>query len=77
MIENLSRKEILRLLSTNYIGRIGCCDNHTPHVIPITYYFDKETQTIISHTREGLKTKVLRENPKVCLQVEEVDDLNN
>ena len=77
MIQNLSKTEIEKVLSNHYLGRMGCCENNTPHVIPITYYYDKETQSIISHTREGMKSKIFRNNPSVCLEVEEFENLRN
>jgi len=77
MIENLNKQEILSVLKRNYIGRIGCYFEDTPHIIPITYAFDLESGHIISHTREGFKSKIFRENPIVCLQVEELENLNN
>lgn len=77
MIKNLSKTEIEDVLSNHYIGRVGCCANNVPHVIPITYFYDKESGDIISHTREGMKTKIFRNNPRICLEVEEVEDLSN
>ena len=77
MIQNLSKTEIEKVLSSHYLGRMGCCENNTPHVIPITYYYDKTTQSIISHTREGMKSKIFRNNPSVCLEVEEFENLRN
>ncbi len=77
MIENLNDQEIEKVLINNYIGRIGCCDDETPHVIPTTYYYDPKTKSIISHTREGMKTKIFRKHPRICLEVEEIENLNN
>ena len=77
MIRNLSKTEIEKILSSHYVGRMGCCDNNIPHVIPITYYYDKKTKSIISHTREGMKSKIFRNNPSVCLEVEEFKNLCN
>ncbi len=77
MIKNLSKTEIEDVLSNHYIGRVGCCKDNVPHVIPITYFYDKESGDIISHTREGMKIDIFRNNPTVCLEVEEVEDLQN
>lgn len=77
MVEKLSKNEIFDLLESNYIGRISCSDGKRSYIVPITYYFDKETNNIISHSGEGLKLRLLRENPNVCFEVENIVDINH
>lgn len=70
MIEELGPSQIERLLHEQVIGRIGCHALNRTYVVPITYaYIDG---AVVSHTGNGLKVRMMRMNPSVCF---EVDDL--
>jgi len=72
MLGKLTMPEIERLLTKEVVGRIGCTDGQMVYVVPISYAYDGEY--IYCHTREGLKVDIMRRNPVVCF---EVDDLQN
>lgn len=72
MIGELSVLEIEALLHNEVIARIGChTDGHT-YVVPVTYAYDGEA--IFGYSPEGLKLTMMRENPKVCVEVDHIDD---
>jgi len=75
MIDKLSSAEIEGLLSSQCVGRIGCNDNETVYVVPISYAYDGEY--IYCHTYEGKKMEIMRRNPKVCFEVDEMKDMSN
>ena len=77
MIKNLNKKEILRLLEDNYIGRLAFVSGECPFVIPITYFFDAEEKSIISYSAVGHKIKAMRKNDSVCLQVDQIVSIMN
>jgi nitroimidazol reductase NimA-like FMN-containing flavoprotein (pyridoxamine 5'-phosphate oxidase superfamily) len=77
MVEKLSQEEICEVLENNYIGRIGCIDGKKSYIVPITYSFDKTTRTVISHSGEGMKLRMLRENPNVCFETEQIEDIHH
>lgn len=77
MVENLSQEQVFEVLENNYIGRIGCIDGARSYLVPITYSFDKETLTIISHSGEGMKLRILRANPNVCFETEQIEDIHH
>lgn len=54
-------------------GHLGCIYEGNPYVIPMNYYLDDST--IYLFTTEGTKSRALDTNPAVCLQVEEIHDL--
>lgn len=60
---------------TGTVGRIGCHANGRTYIVPITYAFDGER--IIGHSADGLKLEMMRANPDVCFQVEQVENLGN
>jgi nitroimidazol reductase NimA-like FMN-containing flavoprotein (pyridoxamine 5'-phosphate oxidase superfamily) len=42
-----------------------------PYIVPINYYF--EDGCAYSHSLPGLKISALRENPRACLQVDDIE----
>ena len=74
-IDIMSSKEIQSLLQQVGYGHLGCALEGRPYVVPIQYYL--EDSTIYIFTTEGQKTKYMDANPQVCLQVEDVKDLQS
>jgi nitroimidazol reductase NimA-like FMN-containing flavoprotein (pyridoxamine 5'-phosphate oxidase superfamily) len=73
MIATLSTGQIEQLLHEQVIGRIGCHARGQTYVVPITYaYLDG---AIVCHTGNGLKVRMMRENPEVCFEVEDLRHL--
>ncbi|GAA4884314.1 hypothetical protein GCM10023311_03360 [Flaviramulus aquimarinus] len=77
MISNIDKDECLKILSNNYIGHLAYVYKNSPFVIPITYYFNKNKITVIGYTGEGHKTKALRLNKSVALEIAEITAVNN
>lgn len=70
MIGELSPPQIEQLLREQVVGRIGCHSRGRTYVVPVTYaYVDG---AIVSHTGNGLKVQMMRENPSVCFEVEDL-----
>lgn len=76
MIKKLAETDGTELLSRNYIGHLAFIDQGSPYIIPITYYFDREGQYILSYSSEGHKIKAMRRNKQVSLCVDEIDSVN-
>jgi nitroimidazol reductase NimA-like FMN-containing flavoprotein (pyridoxamine 5'-phosphate oxidase superfamily) len=72
MIEELGQRDAVVLLRENQIGHLGCVVEGEPYVLPVNYLYDGEA--IYIHSLPGLKIQALRQHPKVCLQVEAVQD---
>mgnify|MGYP001821299040 CR=1 FL=1 len=68
----LNQKEGVELLANNYIGHLGYLSGSCPYVVPITYYYDEASQTIISYSSESYKIEAMRKNPLVSLCVDEI-----
>ena len=73
MIGELGASQIERLLHEQVIGRIGCHARGRTYVVPVTYVY--EGGAILGHTGEGLKVRMMRENPTVCFEVEDLRHL--
>ena len=75
MIGEMTEEQIERLLSSQMIGRIGCCDNGRAYVVPVTYAY--AGGFIYAHSSEGRKVELMRHNPNVCFEVENVTNMAN
>jgi hypothetical protein len=71
-IVETTQSESLELLESTNFGHLGCAGDDQPYVVPMHYAFDGEN--IYFLTKEGMKTALLENNPKVCLQVEKIKD---
>jgi nitroimidazol reductase NimA-like FMN-containing flavoprotein (pyridoxamine 5'-phosphate oxidase superfamily) len=72
MIGQLSLPEIENLLHNEVIARLGCHSNGHTYIVPVTYAYDGEA--IFGYSPEGLKLTMMRENPRVCVEVDHIDD---
>lgn len=75
MLGILNELQIDMLLRSELVGRLGCCANDKPYIVPVAYAYDGNF--IYGHTREGKKIHMLRENPSICFEVDHVDDMAN
>ena len=75
MIGELSSPEIESLLRSQLIGRIGCHDGDEVYIVPISYAY--AAGCIYCHTSEGKKIDIMRKNPNLCFQLDEVLDITN
>jgi len=67
----LSRAEIDEFLRGQRIARLGCHARGVTYVVPLIYAY--ENGSVVAATTEGRKTAMLRENPLVCVEVDEYD----
>jgi nitroimidazol reductase NimA-like FMN-containing flavoprotein (pyridoxamine 5'-phosphate oxidase superfamily) len=72
MLKRLNEEEAKSLLSEGSIGHLGCVTKQGPYVVPVNYIF--HDGNIYVHSLMGDKILSLRENPKVCLQVEKLEN---
>jgi nitroimidazol reductase NimA-like FMN-containing flavoprotein (pyridoxamine 5'-phosphate oxidase superfamily) len=77
MIKDLNERRIVNLLGSNCVGSLGFIAQKSPHVLPVTYYFDGENHQIISYSMEGHKIEAMRDYPQVSLLVYEQDSLKS
>src|SRR5207244_7471630 len=53
------------------VRRLGCHADGTTYIVPLIYAYD--VGAVVAVTTEGRKTAMLRENPRVCVEVDEYD----
>ncbi|SDE44958.1 hypothetical protein SAMN05421636_105110 [Pricia antarctica] len=74
---DLTISESNNVLRNNYKGHLAYISQGRPFVIPTTYYFDHEDNSIISYTKEGHKIDAMRKNPSVSMVAEQVQSMIN
>jgi uncharacterized protein len=67
----LAPGEIEEFLRGQRIARLGCHAGGATYVVPLIYAYDDGA--VVAVTTEGRKTAMLRENPRVCVEVDEYD----
>jgi uncharacterized protein len=75
MLGSLDSKQIEDVLTRQVVGRIGCSAGGITYVVPISYAYDGEY--IYGHTMDGMKIDMMRKNPEVCFEVEDMKDMAN
>ncbi|MFI5133278.1 MAG: pyridoxamine 5'-phosphate oxidase family protein [Chitinophagales bacterium] len=75
MIEQLKTEEIESLLKKQILGHLACHADDITYIVPISYVYDGEY--IYARSNEGMKTMMMRKNPKVCFQAEKMDNMAN
>lgn len=73
MLGTLNTEQIEHVLRTQVIGHIGCHAEGQTYVVPVTYAYDGHS--VYAHSTEGMKISMMRKNPRVCFEVERVDNL--
>jgi nitroimidazol reductase NimA-like FMN-containing flavoprotein (pyridoxamine 5'-phosphate oxidase superfamily) len=75
MLRELNDTQIEALLKDQVIGRIGCHSAETMYVVPVNYVYDGTN--IYCHSAKGMKIDMMRENPQVCFEVDNIKEVTN
>jgi uncharacterized protein len=71
MMRMLNNEEARQLFQGARVVRLGCIANGEPYVVPINCHL--EGDHLYSHSLSGTKIAGLRENPRACVQVDEIE----
>jgi nitroimidazol reductase NimA-like FMN-containing flavoprotein (pyridoxamine 5'-phosphate oxidase superfamily) len=77
LIQELTPAQCAEILQRNTLGRLGCSKDGQPYVVPIGFSFDRERACIYSFSAVGQKVLWMRENPLVCLEIDDIQDKNH
>ena len=75
MIDKLTQEEIEETLRENFIGRIGCHANGVTYIVPVSYAYNEGC--IYVRSFEGMKIDIMRKNPSICFEVDNITDMSN
>ena len=71
-INEMTGKECSALLERASLGRLGCSCENKPYVVPINFAY--EDGYLYAFSTFGQKVKWMRANPKVCVQMDEIQN---
>ena len=71
-IEEMRDGEVRETLGRLNYAHLACCRDGEPYVVPVHYAYDGSYVYI--YTTEGKKADILRSNPRICLQAEDVEN---
>jgi uncharacterized protein len=71
----ISQQECGELLKRVSIGRLACSLDGQPYIVPVAFSYEPECIYVFSTL--GKKIEWMRQNPKVCLQVDEIGNRSN
>lgn len=69
--EITDRKEMEAFLRDVPVCRIGLCDGNRPYMVPVSFVYERGA-IFIHSAPEGEKIRILKENPRVCVEVDVV-----
>lgn len=72
MISRLTAEQSYALLRGGRVLHLGVVESGEPYVVPVNYVFDGEY--VYLHSLPGRKVDAMRCDPRVCIEVEEVQD---
>jgi nitroimidazol reductase NimA-like FMN-containing flavoprotein (pyridoxamine 5'-phosphate oxidase superfamily) len=69
-MEEMSVQEIDEFVKTQRLGRLGCHDDGRTYVVPLM--FARAAECFYFYTIEGQKVHMMRRNPSVCFELDEL-----
>ena len=74
VIHELTAAQCREMLERARHGRLGCARDNQPYIVPIFFYPDPENSYLYSFSTVGQKITWMRDNPRVCVEVDEIID---
>jgi len=75
MLRELNYTQTEALLKDQVTGRIGCNSDGVTYIVPVNYLYDGTN--IYCHSAKGMKIDMMRKNPAVCFEVDNIKDITN
>lgn len=75
MFGKLTTIEIEAVLHEGIVGRLGCHSGGITYVVPVSYAYDGIY--LYGRSMEGMKIDFMRTNPKVCFEVDHMENMAN
>jgi len=73
MLGKLNEQQMEDLLKRQVTGRLGCHADGVTYVVPVNYIY--KDGIIYAHSAQGHKISMMRKNPNVCFEVDEIESI--
>jgi len=70
VIDEMTEKECVALATRSSLARLACALDNQPYIIPVQFAYDSGFIYVLSTI--GQKIEWMRENPKVCVAIDEI-----
>ena len=77
LIHDLTRAECEDVLERESLGRLACSHDGQPYIVPIHFSYDPDRRCLYAFSTVGQKIAWMRENPRVCVELEDIADKNH
>ena len=69
-IHEMTERECRAMLATTHVSRLACARNNQPYIVPI--HVDLDGEFLYGYATLGQKIEWMRQNPLVCLEIDEL-----
>ncbi|NEI72923.1 pyridoxamine 5'-phosphate oxidase family protein [Rhizobium lusitanum] len=69
-VQEMSYDECIALIKREWLARLACADGNVPYIVPVQYAVAGDKVYVF--TLPGKKLKIMRRNPHVCLQIDQL-----
>ncbi len=73
MSRSMTTEEVETFIAQQCVMRIGCNVDGRTHVVPTAYAY--KDGALYSFSHEGLKLRMMRANPRVCVEIDAIQHL--
>ena len=70
VIQDMTHEECRAMLARSHVARLACARNSQPYVVPFHVYLDGDC--LYGFATLGQKIEWMRQNPLVCLEIDEL-----
>jgi nitroimidazol reductase NimA-like FMN-containing flavoprotein (pyridoxamine 5'-phosphate oxidase superfamily) len=74
LVHELSPADCQEVLTRSELGKLACALEDQPYIVPIHFSFDAARNCLYAFSTVGQKVEWMRQNPKVCVEIEDVTD---
>lgn len=74
IIRELTHQQCRDILQRSRLARLGCALDNQPYIVPIQYSYDAEHDCVYGFSTIGQKVLWMRQNPRVCLEIDDIQD---
>jgi nitroimidazol reductase NimA-like FMN-containing flavoprotein (pyridoxamine 5'-phosphate oxidase superfamily) len=70
VVEEMTERECREMLAGTNVARLACARNNQPYIVPI--HVDLDGEHLYGYATLGQKIEWMRQNPLVCLEIDEL-----
>jgi nitroimidazol reductase NimA-like FMN-containing flavoprotein (pyridoxamine 5'-phosphate oxidase superfamily) len=73
-IDELTADDCREILARASLGHLACSRADQPYIVTVSFAYDEKANCLFGVSADGKKITWMQRNPKVCVEVEDVED---